>query len=305
MIGRQVEYDPTRVAGIFTSGDTFCNLYGYLLSIRKAFRDSVHRGIPSEQDYRFIHSISGHYSNVTALSTLGTDIQGKSISIKALKDNTVDWDNLERQLDDCFRLNIKVPCILLTIGTTDTFGVDDPKKAYNIRDKMIRKYGLKDDWIPHLHCDAAVGWPMMFFNNYNLEENPIGLNIKTLEVIAQHRLHTVFYNVITVGDHSGGPSVCWRMYKGINNHDETETAFEHDLNMKFSDSIDALDEHTVFHRQIHDEIQAMHTKSREAGLSLDWIGYMLTTTYDDRGRTIYTPGQKAVFFKCSYHVREH
>ena len=31
-----VGYDPDQAAGIFTQGGTFCNLYGYLMGIRKS-----------------------------------------------------------------------------------------------------------------------------------------------------------------------------------------------------------------------------------------------------------------------------
>ena len=38
-------YDPLRATGIFTMGGTFCNLYGYLLGIRKSLPQSGELGL--------------------------------------------------------------------------------------------------------------------------------------------------------------------------------------------------------------------------------------------------------------------
>jgi glutamate/tyrosine decarboxylase-like PLP-dependent enzyme len=44
-------YDPARATGIFTQGGTFCNLYGYLLGIRKSLPQAKHKGLGHYQDY--------------------------------------------------------------------------------------------------------------------------------------------------------------------------------------------------------------------------------------------------------------
>lgn len=75
-------YDPERATGIFTQGGTFCNLYGYLLGIRKSLPEAKHKGLGHYQDYRIINSQGGHYSNITNLSLLGVDIENKTIRIQ-------------------------------------------------------------------------------------------------------------------------------------------------------------------------------------------------------------------------------
>ena len=53
-------YDPEQATGIFTQGGTFCNLYGYLLGIRKSMPDVRAFGMGASRDYRIINSQGGH-----------------------------------------------------------------------------------------------------------------------------------------------------------------------------------------------------------------------------------------------------
>ena len=76
-------YDPAQATGIFTQGGTFCNLYGYLLGIRKSLPHSRDLGLEYGQDYRIINSGAGHYSNMTNLSLLGVNIRRKTLRIRA------------------------------------------------------------------------------------------------------------------------------------------------------------------------------------------------------------------------------
>lgn len=108
-------------AGIFTAGGTFCNMYGMLLGLRRAFPDSVRRGVPQQEDYRFICSHAGHYSNATVLSTMGINVQKRIVSVPITLHNDMDMAALREALESCFRLGVTVPAILLTMGTTDTF----------------------------------------------------------------------------------------------------------------------------------------------------------------------------------------
>lgn len=171
-------YDPDRATGIFTQGGTFCNLYGYLLGIRKNMPKARSFGLGSEKDYRFINSKGGHYSNTTNLSLLGVDLKRKTIRIKVTKNNKIDVKDFELQLESCFRLQACVPTIMLTMGTTDTFGVDEVRPVYEIRERLCERYNITD--VPHIHVDAAIGWSMLFFLKYDFEKNPLHINDVTL-----------------------------------------------------------------------------------------------------------------------------
>ena len=180
-----IGYNPRQATGIFTQGGTFCNLYGYLLGIRKSLPEARTYGMDYTQDYRFINSMGGHYSNITNLSLLGVNIRDKTIRIKLGPNNDIDLRDMEFQLESCFRLRCVVPTIMLTMGTTDTFGVDRVKSVCEIRNRLARKFGLKIR--PHIHVDAAVGWAMLFFRNYDCARNELGINDVTLQSIRRHQ----------------------------------------------------------------------------------------------------------------------
>ena len=121
-------------------GGTFCNLYGYLLGIRKSLPQAKHKGLGHYQDYRIINSQGGHYSNITNLSLLGVDIENKTIRIQVGRTTTSISDHLERTLTACFALKHVVPTIMLTMGTTDTFGVDGVKPVVDLRDRLCERF---------------------------------------------------------------------------------------------------------------------------------------------------------------------
>jgi glutamate/tyrosine decarboxylase-like PLP-dependent enzyme len=171
-------YDPQQATGIFTGGGTFCNLYGYLLGIRKSLPQSREYGLETGQDYRIINSGVGHYSNMTNLSLLGVNIRRKTIRIRATEDNDMDLADLEHQLTACFQLDCVVPTIMLTMGTTDTFGVDRVKSVCDLRDRLCEQFEVAVK--PHIHVDSAIGWPLIFFLEYDFEANPLSINAATL-----------------------------------------------------------------------------------------------------------------------------
>ena len=177
-IATQVGWDSATATGIFTQGGTFCNLYGYLLGIRKNMPLAREYGLEHGLDYRIINSQGGHYSNTTNLSLLGVNLRRKTIRIRITDDNDMDMEDLERQLSACFQLGCVVPTIMLTMGTTDTFGVDRVKPVRDLCDRLCAAYEITAK--PHIHVDSAVGWPLVFFLEYDFTGNPLGINESTL-----------------------------------------------------------------------------------------------------------------------------
>lgn len=178
-IANLVGYDPDLATGVFTQGGTFCNLYGYLFGIRKSMPDSLHLGLEHGQDYRMINSQGGHYSNTTNLSLLGVNIARKTIRIQLTDSSDIDMEDLERQLTACFQLGCLVPTIMLTMGTTDTFGVDRVKPVHDLCVRLCTRYDVKV--APHIHVDCAVGWPLIFFLDYDFAGNPLAIHPFTLD----------------------------------------------------------------------------------------------------------------------------
>jgi len=177
-------YDTKEAAGIFTQGGTFCNLYGYLMGIRKSLPESRQHGMGAIHDYRMINSLGGHYSNVTNLSVLGVDIESKTLRIKITDNNEIDFKDLESQMSACFQLKCRIPTIMLTMGTTDTFGVDQVKAVFDLRNRLCAKYNVAVQ--PHIHVDSAIGWSMLFFLEYDFAANPLHINPVTLQGLMEN-----------------------------------------------------------------------------------------------------------------------
>lgn len=177
-------YDPDRSTGIFTQGGTMCNLYGYLMGIRKSLPMSRLYGVGARQDYRMINSQGGHYSNMTNLSLLGVNIRDKVIRVRMTDRNQIDLANLEEHLRACFRLGCAVPTIMLTMGTTDTFAVDDIESVWRLREALCEEFEVTVK--PHIHVDSTVGWPMLFFVDYDFGRNPLRINSQTLFGLAHN-----------------------------------------------------------------------------------------------------------------------
>ena len=183
-IANLVGYDSNEATGIFTQGGTFCNLYGYLTGIRKSLPEAKQYGMGYIHDYRIINSLGGHYSNITNLSLLGVDIQKRTIRVKVKENNDIDLDDLEEQMHACYRLGCVIPTIMLTMGTTDTFAVDRVKPVYDLRNQLCDHYDLKVK--PHIHVDSAIGWPLLFYLNYDFDVNPLHINPVTLASLKHH-----------------------------------------------------------------------------------------------------------------------
>lgn len=184
IVARMVGYDPAVATGLFTQGGTFCNLYGYLFGIRKALPEALHLGLEHGQDYRILNSQGGHYSNTTNLSLLGVNLSKKTIRVRVTKAHDIDLVDLEEQLTACFRLRCLVPSIMLTMGTTDTFAIDRVKPVYDLCRRLCQRFEIS--CLPHIHVDAAVGWPLIFFLDYDFEANPLKINDATLAGLRQN-----------------------------------------------------------------------------------------------------------------------
>jgi glutamate/tyrosine decarboxylase-like PLP-dependent enzyme len=112
------------------------------------------------------------------------DIENKTIRIQVGENNDIDLDHLERTLTACFALHHVVPTIMLTMGTTDTFGVDRVKPVVELRDRLCERFEVAVR--PHIHVDAAIGWSMIFFLDYDFAANPLAINAATLAGIERN-----------------------------------------------------------------------------------------------------------------------
>ncbi|MBS1203020.1 MAG: PLP-dependent enzyme, glutamate decarboxylase [Chromatiaceae bacterium] len=205
MLANLVGYDPAQAGGVFTFGGTGTLLYGVKLALERLTGGrAMTAGI--RRDYKVVASGASHYSrlNVAAWLGLGSD---NLITIPSTAQNEISLTHLEATLRDLYQRDETVAAIILTLGTTDAFGIDDlaavadetvaaiiltlgTTDAFGIddlaavaalRDRLAAEYPLP--FAPHLHADAVIGWPWLVFQDYDFDLNPLGFHARTLRAL--------------------------------------------------------------------------------------------------------------------------
>lgn len=193
-LGKILGYkDLSKVWGLGTEGGTKGNMYGYLIGLRKAFPQIKEEGLMGLKDqFLFANSQAGHFSNFTNLAAIGTGRQN-AIRVPADEHGCIDPERLYKVLDSCYRNGVIVPTVLCTIGTTDHCAIDDIKAVYEVVEKIKAKY--PDMHRPHIHLDAAIGWSLCFFNDYDLDENKLHFSQSFLDELekVQYKCRNLHY----------------------------------------------------------------------------------------------------------------
>ncbi|HIH77984.1 MAG TPA: hypothetical protein HA341_03540 [Halobacteria archaeon] len=113
-----------------------------------------------------------HYSILNVMDWLGIGTDNL-IKIRSEEDNSISISDLEKELRKLLDKNEVIACIVPTLGTTDSFGVDNIKDVAKLRDDLVDEYSL--DYIPHIHADSVIGWVFSVFNDYDFDKNSLGL----------------------------------------------------------------------------------------------------------------------------------
>jgi L-2,4-diaminobutyrate decarboxylase len=175
MASALVGYDPKRSGGAFTFGGTGAVFYGVRIGIEKAQPGAFREGI--KKSMKVVASDVAHYAKLSALAWLGLGLDNL-VTVPSDHDNSMGLDELETALRELLDAGTPIACILATLGTTDAFGVDNLEYIARLRDTLVEEYHLP--YRPHIHADAAIGWPWAVFNGYDFVGNPMGFPARTL-----------------------------------------------------------------------------------------------------------------------------
>lgn len=181
MISKLIGYDPEKSQGHFTFGGTGAYLFGMKLALTKCLgKSSREKGV--RKDAQVLVSEVGHYAalNCSDWSGLGTDNVRR---VKLNDDNSMDLEDLDRVMEQCWQEGKPVAEIVATCGTTDAFGVDDIKGIREVVDAYVERHGLKER--PFIYADAVIGWAWTVFNTYDFQNNPLGFSQAALEAIKE------------------------------------------------------------------------------------------------------------------------
>jgi len=180
MLSDLIGYDPLQSGGAFTFGGTGTLMYGCKLGIEKALAG---RGMLDgiREDLKIFSSDVSHYSRLNVAGWLGLGTKNL-IAIPSTSNNEMCLPDLEQSLRETLGQGQKIGAIIVTMGTTDAFGIDDLAAIVRLRDDLADEYEL--DYLPHVHADAVIGWAWSVFRDYDFDDNPLGFHARTLRSLS-------------------------------------------------------------------------------------------------------------------------
>lgn len=187
MVSELIGYNPNHSVGLFTFGGVGTVFYGAKVGLEKASPATASKGV--QEEMAVIAGEGSHYCRYIVCNWLGIGIDNLSI-VPADKDFSMNQDGLRQHLVECLRADKKIACIIATVGTTDSFGLDDLAMIAAVRDEVCAEFDLP--YKIHIHADAVIGWAWGVFNAYDFKHNP--LSLPALEALEQakeriHKLH--------------------------------------------------------------------------------------------------------------------
>ncbi len=174
-----VGYDPARAAGLFTFGGTGTELYGVKIGLEKACPGAMLDGTP--EGAVVIASDAAHYCRASVAGWLGLGSRNVLV-VPTNEDNSINLPRLAETCRAALRAGKKIAALIATLGTTDAFGLDDLEAVVALRDGLVKEFGLS--YSPHVHADAVIGWAWSVFNDYDIEDNPLGFRRRTARALA-------------------------------------------------------------------------------------------------------------------------
>lgn len=177
MMSKLVGYDAETSGGYTTWGGQGAVFSGLRIAIAKAAPNAMKQGVPNNL-FAFC-SEAAHYSLLKSVEAtgLGSD---RLVKIKTLPDSSMDIADLKRKLETVARMGGVPVYIVATTGTTDAIGIDDISQIRAAAEENAERFGLP---CPHIHADSALGGFFAFFNDYDMEQNPLGFSEGVLAML--------------------------------------------------------------------------------------------------------------------------
>lgn len=171
-IARYVGWDELSAGGIFTWGGKATTMYAIKLGLTRCSPDSPKHGI--KDDVVVISTEAGHPSHISDAEWLGIG-SSNVIRLGADQNTKIDLVQLEETMRSCVTHSKKIAAIIISGGTTNDMMVDPIDRVIKLRDSLVREFAM--EYIPHVHVDAVVGFPWLFFKDYDFNKNELGISL--------------------------------------------------------------------------------------------------------------------------------
>ncbi|MGZ7444757.1 pyridoxal phosphate-dependent decarboxylase family protein [Paenibacillus sp. TH7-28] len=177
MMSKLVGYDACLSGGYTTWGGQGAVFSGLRIAIAKYDSGALKHGVPNNL-YAFC-SEAAHYSLLKSVEAAGIG-SDHLVKVKTLPDSSMDVADLRSKLEKV-ALSGGIPVyIVATTGTTDAIGIDDLAAIRAAAEETAGRFGLP---CPHIHADSALGGFFAFFNDYDLQENPLRLSAGVVDML--------------------------------------------------------------------------------------------------------------------------
>ncbi len=174
-----IGYDPQACGGVFTFGGTATTMYGVRIGLEKACPGTMSRGVHG--DPVIFASDAAHYCRYSIAGWMGLGTS-RLVTVPTNERNEMDLEVLAGQARAALQQGRQIAAFIVTLGTTDAFGLDDLEAVVALRDELVKEFALP--YTPHVHADAVIGWAWSVFNDYDVEANPLGFRRRTLRALA-------------------------------------------------------------------------------------------------------------------------
>lgn len=179
ILANLIGYDTQQSGGLFTFGGTGATLYAMKVGLEKAVPKAINDGI--REDVVLVGSEASHYCRYNIAGWLGLGTKNL-LTTKIDSRNSMKISDLRDKLTKALEDGTKVAGIIVTMGTTDAFGLDAIAEVAAMRDELVASFNLP--YKIHIHADAVIGWVWSVFNDYDFANNPLGFRPGTIRMLA-------------------------------------------------------------------------------------------------------------------------
>lgn len=180
-LSKIVGYDHNESAGYTTWGGQGAVFNSLRIAISRRFPNANAEGVPNNL-YAFCSELS-HYSLYKSVEATGIGTN-HLVKVKANADGSMDITDLQSKILKVIKQGGTPLYVLATMGSTDSFSVDNLLGIKTILVDIEDKYHLEPIY---LHADTAMGGFFTFFNGYDTETNNLAFSNDVVEVIQHYQ----------------------------------------------------------------------------------------------------------------------
>ncbi|MEW9110967.1 MAG: pyridoxal-dependent decarboxylase [Cytobacillus gottheilii] len=189
MLSKMIGYDQNESAGYTTWGGQGAVFNSLRIAIARRFPQSNKSGIPNNL-YCFCSELS-HFSLYKSAEATGIGVD-HMIRVKVNEDHSMNLEDLKEKMEMVIEKGGIPVYVLATMGTTDTFGIDDLYGMKQLLTEIEAAYDLEPIYV---HADSAMGGMYTFFNDYNFSANPLNFEEDVLNVLSDYHMRFKHMNL--------------------------------------------------------------------------------------------------------------